>query len=287
MKRPPEEQFPYCVMFSGFNQGDFWVQSAKKYGNEPAPENERVELSPPTNSGYPWYSLAEAALQLMEREIGGHADRFDPFPIAIIFSPQPPSRTTSCGQVYVDRSGQKIGDDPWEPAVNVTFSFPNATAMIIPVGGISAKTPLSVSTPFKWDVLDAEQFERLIFSLYEDDESFSEVQWLQHVNSPDSGRDISAKRVESGNRILIQARHKNQTIPSTEVNECVTNAETWDPPFDEVLISTTSTFRESAIRWAEQNNKKKLRPIVGLEPKSQLEVKLSRRPDLIAQLGLR
>lgn len=58
-------------------------------------------------------------------------------------------------------------------------------------------------------------------------------------------------------------------------------------PFDEIIISTTATFTQNAIRWKEQINKNRTRPSVGYEPHSRLEVKLSRRPHLIAHLGLR
>lgn len=286
-RRSTEEQFPYSILSNkNFDHHDIWLQSSRIHRNDLAPESERVYLCPADDGPY-WTPLVDATLLLMEKHLGGHADRFDPFPITLIFQRDPPSLTRTSGVAYINGSGWSGEGEGAIPTLGVQFEFANATPQVFMALGTSKKIPLTVSTPFNWAAIDEVQFERLVFSLYEDDESFEKVEWLQHTNSPDSGRDISAVRVESGSRVLIQARHKVSTIAEMEVNECVTKAETWDPPFDEVIVSTSSTFRQNAVRWMEQNNKKKVRPTVGFEPNNRLEVKLSRRSHLITHLGLR
>lgn len=135
-------------------------------------------------------------------------------------------------------------------------------------------------------MLDPDGFERLMFRLYTELEEFENVQRLQKVNAPDSGRDISAVRVKNGDRVLIQARHQKPSLNADHVNAIVVKAETWNPPFNEVIILTTSAFTEQAVRWTENHNAG-VRPTVTLEPGGHLEVMLSRNPSLISHLGLR
>ena len=140
---------------------------------------------------------------------------------------------------------------------------------------------------FNWSVLDDEEFERLMFRLFFELE-FDNVQWLQKTRAADSGRDISAERLENGNRVLIQARHQKASVNAPDVNDIVVKAETWNPAFDEVIIVTTSSFTQEAIRWAENHNANPgERPTVTLEPHGHIEVMLTQYPALISHLGLR
>ena len=65
-----------------------------------------------------------------------------------------------------------------------------------------------------WEVLDAEDFERLLFNIVSDAEGYENPKWLTRTNAPDRGRDISVDRglpdSLSGvmrQRIIIQAKH--------------------------------------------------------------------------------
>jgi hypothetical protein len=71
-----------------------------------------------------------------------------------------------------------------------------------------------VSTKLAWEVLDAEDFERLLFNIVSDAEGYENPKWLTRTNAPDRGRDISVDRglpdSLSGvmrQRIIIQAKH--------------------------------------------------------------------------------
>jgi len=266
-----------------------WIQSLQKHGVMPANEEDRIYLSPIQGKDYE-LSICYAAIKLMEKELGGHSDKFDPYQIAIFYAPKSELQFKSGGLVHVGEGGHftNESDEILNSFGYVAFKFPTITLKIgLPVPNLVPKIPLSVSTPFNWSAIDAVQFERLIFSTYDDDVNFENVEWLQHINAGDAGRDISAQRADNGNRILIQARHISKSVNEVDLNAVVTKAETWGVPFDEVIVSTTSTFTQNAIRWKELHNQKKTRPLVGLEAHSRLEVKLSRRPHLIAHLGLR
>jgi len=288
---PPDyrNEHPFDVL-KELNQQEMWLQSIRKHGvHSPAEEGERVYLSPNFGNNHE-LSLCNAAVAIMERDLGGHADKFDPYQIAVFYAPDNEIKSVCGGLVYVSEGGHFLdeNDEPYDPWGVVNFKFPTITHNIgLPVPNLRPKPPLSVCTPFDWQQIDETQFERLLFSMYEDDVSFENVEWLQHTNSPDAGRDISAERAENGSRVLIQAKHIGATVTDFDLNNLVTRAETWDPPFDEVIFSTTSTFTQNAIRWKEQTNKRKKRLLVGLEPHSRLEIKLARRPHLIAHLGLR
>jgi hypothetical protein len=51
-----------------------------------------------------------------------------------------------------------------------------------------------VSTKLAWEVLDAEDFERLLFNIVSDAEGYANPKWLTRTNAPDRGRDISVDR---------------------------------------------------------------------------------------------
>lgn len=155
--------------------------------------------------------------------------------------------------------------------------------------GIKLKPPLRVSQPFDWSVLDDEGFERLMFRLFSEmTDEYDNVQWLQKTRAADSGRDISANRIKNNNRVLIQARHQENSIAAPDVNDLVVKAETWNPPFQEVVILATSAFTQEAVRWVDNHNANHgNRPIVKLEPHGHLEVLLTRHPYLISHMGLR
>lgn len=228
---PNYREEPPFKYLSTLKAGEMWIQSLNKDGiRAPAKEENRIFLNP-TSSKDAELSLCYAAVSIMERDLGGHADRFDPFQIAVFYAPLGELKFVCGGTVHVGEGGHHIdeNDEPCDAFGYVNFKFPTTRLGVgFPVPNLFPKTPLTVSTPFEWSTINDNQFERLIFAMYDDDANFKNVEWLQHVNAPDAGRDISATRAENDSRILIQARHVKKSISEVDANEVVTKAETWD-----------------------------------------------------------
>lgn len=82
-----------------------------------------------------------------------------------------------------------------------------------------------VITALKWDAIDADAFERLIYNLVSDAEGYSNPQWLTNVEAPDRGRDISVNKTVgdslSGSRVyrvIIQCKHwRTKSVSVDEV----------------------------------------------------------------------
>ncbi len=262
-----------------------WLQSARDSGYGPSghfcAEDRRVEVD--FTRGALYDPLCHAALDLMERDLGGHPDSFDPMGFRWIITSDYRSSHILNGNVFVNgmaRSGENEG-------ICLQFNMPNYQSLGLCVFGRKLLLPLRTSQKFNWDVLDDEGFERLMFRLFFELD-FDNVRWLQKTRAADSGRDISAERTTSGNRVLIQARHQSASITAPDINDVVVKAETWNPKFDEVIVVTTSAFTQEAVRWVDNHNANPgQRPIVTLEPHGHLEVMLSRHPELISHLGLR
>jgi restriction endonuclease len=153
-----------------------------------------------------------------------------------------------------------------------------------------------VSTKLAWEVLDAEDFERLLFNIVSDAEGYANPKWLTRTNAPDRGRDISVDRglpdFLSGvmrQRIIIQAKHwLIKSIPPVEVLQAVTAVKLWEPPLVNILIIATSgRFTSDAVAWIEQHNHAGERPLIEMWPDSQLETLLAERPHLVAEFRLR
>ena len=70
--------------------------------------------------------------------------------------------------------------------------------LIEDLGTISRSPALgTVATQLNWGLLDATGFERLLFSVISDSDSYENVEWLTRTNAPDRGRDLSAYRVST------------------------------------------------------------------------------------------
>lgn len=229
--------------------------------------------------------LGHAFLDLMERDLGGHADRFAPMPFMwIITSLDYRSAQVLSGQVWVNGMGRS-GDTP---LISIQFEMANYKSLGFSVPNRELVKPIRTSQAFNWQALNDEDFERLLFRLYSELKDFDNVQWMQKTRAADSGRDISADRISTGDRVLIQARHQQSSLNAPSVSDLVVKAETWHPPFQGVIVATTSAFTQEAVRWTENHNVSQTqRPKVTLEPAGHLEVLLSRHPELTAHLGLR
>lgn len=153
-----------------------------------------------------------------------------------------------------------------------------------------------VVTALKWEAIDDEAFERLIYNIVADAEGYSNPQWLTYTKAPDRGRDISVQKTVddalSGkrvHRVIIQCKHwRTKGIGVAEVTTLVNQMKSWEPPkVDELVIATSGRFSADAVDWIERHNNSREVPLITMWPDSHLESLLSARPHLIGQFQLR
>jgi len=153
-----------------------------------------------------------------------------------------------------------------------------------------------VVTKLKWDSLNSESFERLVFSLISSAAGYENPAWLMQTNAPDRGRDLSVDRIVNDplsgamrNRVLIQCRH--WTSKSVSVADIATLKEqvvTWEPPkVDVLIIATSGRFTSDAVAAIEKHNASAHSLKIEMWPESHLERLLAERPGLIAEFALR
>ena len=165
------------------------------------------------------------------------------------------------------------------------------------LGALVAAAPTgAVVTELKWDVLDDEAFERLIYNLVSDAPGYSNPQWLTHTRASDKGRDVSAMKTEvdplSGTRtlrVILQCKHwRSKAIGMDEVTKLVNQMSLWEPPkVDELVIATSGRFATDAVDWIERHDNERKTPYIRMWGDSHLESLLAARPHLVAQFRLR
>lgn len=151
-----------------------------------------------------------------------------------------------------------------------------------------------VVTRLRWEDLTAEDFERLIYSLVSTEAGYENADWLMRTSAPDRGRDVSVCRVTddslAGTRreyVIIQCKHwLTRSVTPPDVASLVEQIQLWDPRPDVLVIATTGRFTEDAVAAIERRNREQ-RLRIEMWPETHLERVLSRRPDLIADFGLR
>ncbi|MET8524759.1 restriction endonuclease [Micromonospora sp. NPDC005172] len=148
----------------------------------------------------------------------------------------------------------------------------------------------------KWDKLDAEGFERLIFSLVSAADGYIDVDWLMNTNAPDHGRDLGATRIRHDalttqvrERIVIQCKHwLSRSIKDDDMYKEVASVEHWDnPPVDVLIMATSGRFTAGGVSWIERHNAKGVRPRIEMWNDARLEMLLAERPHLILDFELR
>lgn len=165
------------------------------------------------------------------------------------------------------------------------------------IGALAATHPTGpVATKLKWDVVTAENFERLIFSLISSAKGYENPEWLMHTNAPDRGRDLSVTRVVDDplagvmrNRVLIQCKHWNsKSVAVGDVSELKDQITHWEPPkVDVLVIATSGRFTGDAVAFIDKHNGSDRALRIEMWPESHLERLLASRPSLIADFGLR
>lgn len=79
---------------------------------------------------------------------------------------------------------------------------------------VNARPKGQIATQLSWGSLNAEDFERLMFSLISDTPGYENPKWFMQTNAPDRGRDLSVTRVTQDGlagtvrqRVVIQCKH--------------------------------------------------------------------------------
>lgn len=164
------------------------------------------------------------------------------------------------------------------------------------LAALASATVTPVPSEVQWDRCDADGFERLLMRLLEMSSSFVNVTRLMNVNAADAGRDIQAyRRVSDGltasrdERVIVQAKHwPNRGIRSAEIAELVhAKLPLWEgEPVRLLIVATTGSFTQDAVRWTEDHNRLAKRPEIELWSSSELEALLRKWSALLAEFGL-
>jgi hypothetical protein len=153
-----------------------------------------------------------------------------------------------------------------------------------------------VSTKLAWDVLDADDFERLVFNIISDALGYENPRWLMRTTAPDRGRDLSVDRVVTDSlsgvtrkRVIIQCKHwLSKSVAPSDVANALTAVQLWEPPpVDVLVIATSGRFSQDAVQWIEKREHDRQRPAVEPWAETHLESLLAQRPPLVTEFGLR
>ena len=165
------------------------------------------------------------------------------------------------------------------------------------LGALVAEQPSGpIATELKWEQLDEERFERLIFALIASTPGYENPEWLMRTNAPDRGRDLSVWRVFTDRltgvmrqRVIIQCKHwLSKSISVAEVATLKEQVALWEPPkVDVLVIATTGRFTADAVATVERHNHGNSGVRIEMWPESHLERLLAERPSLIAEFRLR
>ena len=148
----------------------------------------------------------------------------------------------------------------------------------------------------EWKNINAEQFERLVFTLFSSAPGYENCKWLTQTNAPDKGRDLSVERIINDSlagtkreRIIIQCKHwLSQSITHEDVGKMTFDMTLWGPPrIDVCILVTSGRFTTNAIEYCENHNRQDKSLKIEMWPESHLESLLAARPELIAEFKLR
>jgi hypothetical protein len=165
------------------------------------------------------------------------------------------------------------------------------------LGSLVASRPTgTVTTKLRWEALDDDGFERLVFNLLSNATGYENPRWLMKTRAPDRGRDLSVDRVISDElsgvrweRVIVQCKHWRSR--SLNVDDCISavgHVKLLEPPrVDALIIATSGRFTGDAVHWIDQHNAERDPPQVEMWAESHLELLLASRPALVTGLGLR
>jgi hypothetical protein len=161
---------------------------------------------------------------------------------------------------------------------------------------VEAEPAGPVTTELAWDVLDDDDYERLIYNLLLSASGYENPQWLMKTRAPDRGRALSVDRVicdplgeTRRERVIVQCRHwRTQSMAVADCSAVVAQMALWEPPRVDVLIFATSgRFTADAVSWIEKHNQDGKAPRIEMWPNSRLETLLAARPSIVREFRLR
>ncbi|MCU1296857.1 MAG: hypothetical protein JWO91_1135 [Acidobacteriaceae bacterium] len=165
------------------------------------------------------------------------------------------------------------------------------------LGTLAATQPTGpIATRLKWESLQAEEFERLIFALISTTSGYENPSWLTRTNAPDRGRDLAVTCVTRDqlggvirSRVIIQCKHwLANSISLPDVTTIMAEMRLWEPPkVDVLIIATSGRFTTDALDYIEKHNLSDHALRVEMWPESHLERLLAERPGVIAEFRLR
>jgi hypothetical protein len=180
------------------------------------------------------------------------------------------------------------------------YSFFDDEPIPVEVDDLSSLIAVQPSGPvvfqLKWESLDDEGFERLLFNLISTAPGYENPEWLMQTKAPDRGRDLSVVKVTedalmgvSRQRVIIQCKHwLSKSLNVADVAAVKEQVSLWNNPLVDILIFATSgRFTADAISWIEQHNAKGTAPKIEMWPDSHFERLLAPKPALVAEFGLR
>jgi len=151
------------------------------------------------------------------------------------------------------------------------------------------------ATRLHWDRLSAEDFERLVFSLFLGESAYENPEWVTKTTAADRGRDISVNWVHTDpllgtvrKRIIIQCKHwRDRSIGVHDIATLREQMKLWQPPrVDFLILATSGRFSTDLVDYVEQHNQGESPLHIVLWPDSRLEVILSTKQHLIAEYPL-
>ncbi len=199
------------------------------------------------------------------------------------------------------RSAENEPQTPSDPPAETATGLGVTAANPALVGIDSEEAPsATTSTPswsrVHWDRIDAEGFERLLTRLLSESGSYSRITRLMNVNAADAGRDIQAYRratdglvSERFERVIVQAKHwPKRGIGSSDIADLVhAKLPLWEgEPVRGLIVATTGSFTQDAVRWVDNHNSAAKRPDIVLWSSNELEALLRRWPTLTHEFDL-
>lgn len=180
-----------------------------------------------------------------------------------------------------------------KPDVLRVASRAATTPVPVAVEDLGRGLPPSVPTTLRWDALTPEQFEELLEELLHR-LGARDVARPMRTNAADAGRDISFQRSlqdtlggHRTERVVLQAKHLLAgSVSAADCEATLAGVKTYVPRFDCVVMATSSSFSQTALRWIENHNQNE-RIRFEMWNRSVIERHLAQHSELVRRYRLR
>lgn len=136
-----------------------------------------------------------------------------------------------------------------------------------------------MATRLRWDRLDDDGFERLVFNLIVGAPEYENARWDTRTRAADGSRDLEVDRVTHDTlagtrreRVIVQCKHwTTKSIAPDDVLRALSDVRThWEPPnVDFLIIVTSGRFTSDAVKTIQAHKRTERGPshrLVGREP---------------------